>query len=105
MALGRRTPVYLAATLLLGCSEPQKPVTPALPLKQLMEQVVDAAADAVWEPVKTIITEKGTQEIAPQTPEQWDNVRNGAATLMASGDLLMTENYARDRGEWLTFSS
>ena len=99
--LGRAGRVITLTVLpLLGCSEPPKPPPPAMSLKQAMEWVIDPAADAVWEPVKTIITEKGTQEIAPQTQEQWDNVRNGAATLVAAGDLLMSEGYARDRGEW-----
>ena len=93
--------------LLTGCGEPPKPAAPAAPplqpvlsMKQLMEWVIDPAADAVWEPVKTIITEQGTKEIAPQTDEQWEAVRHGAATLHESAHLLTLEGRARDRGEW-----
>ena len=87
---------------LSGCADQPKPpaLQPTLSLKQLMEWVIDPAADAVWESVKTIITEKGTQEIAPQTDEQWEAVRHGAATLHESAHLLTLEGRARDRDEW-----
>jgi hypothetical protein len=97
----------LSIMLLIGCGEPPEPAAPAPPplqpvlsMKQLMEWVIDPAADAVWEPVKTIITEQGTKEIAPQTDEQWEAVRHGAATLHESAHLLTLEGRARDRGEW-----
>ena len=100
-------PITLCIVLLAGCGEPPKPAAPAAPplqpvlsMKQLMEWVIDPAADAVWEPVKTIITEQGTKEIAPQTDEQWEAVRHGAATLHESAHLLTLEGRARDRGEW-----
>src|SRR6267143_1143949 len=100
--------LLLAAALQFGCGEapklpapPASAVRPVLSLKQLMEWVIDPAADAVWDPVKTIITEQGTKEIAPQTQEQWDAVRNGAALLAESSNLLMMETRARDQGEWL----
>ena len=97
-----------AVLFLVGCGEAPKPpappasaVQPVLSLKQLMEWVIDPAADAVWDPVKTIITEQGTKEIAPQTQEEWDAVRNGAAMLIESANLLMMDGRARDQGEWL----
>ena len=99
--------LLLAAALQFGCGEaPKLPAPPAsalrpvLSLKQLMEWVIDPAADAVWDSVKTIITEQGTKEIAPQTDEQWEAVRHGAATLHESAHLLTLEGRARDRGEW-----
>ena len=100
--------ILLAAALQFGCGEaPKLPAPPAgaarpmLSLKQLMEWVIDPAADAVWESVKTIVTEQGTREISPQTQEQWDAVRNGAALLAESSNLLMMETRARDQGEWV----
>ena len=94
----------LCIVLLAGCGEPPKPaappIQPVLSMKQLMEWVIDPAADAVWESVKTIITEQGTKEIAPQTDEQWEAVRHGAATLHESAHLLTLEGRARDRDEW-----
>ena len=96
--------IVLAAALQSGCGDlpapPASAVRPVLSLKQLMEWVIDPAADAVWDSVKTIITEQGTKEIAPQTQEQWDAVRNGAALLVESSNLLMMQTRARDQGEW-----
>ena len=96
--------IVLAAALQSGCGDlpapPASAVRPVLSLKQLMEWVIDPAADAVWDSVKTIITEQGTKEIAPQTQEQWDAVRNGAAMLVESSNLLMMQTRARDQGEW-----
>ena len=95
------------AIFLTGCGVPPPPAPAAAPtravlsLKQLMEWVIDPAADAVWESVKTIITEKGTQEIAPKTDEQWATVRTGAATLVEAGNLLMIEGRAKDSKEWM----
>jgi hypothetical protein len=99
--------ILLAAALQFGCGEaPKLPALPvstlrALSLKQLMEWAIDPAADAVWDSVKTIITEQGTKEIAPQTQEEWDAVRNGAAMLVESANLLTMDGRARDQGEWL----
>jgi len=105
---GQVVAILLAAALQFGCGAAPKPaappasaVRPVLSLKQLMEWVIDPAADAVWDSVKTIITEQGTKEIAPQTQEQWDAVRNGAAMLIESSNLLMTQTRARDQGEWI----
>jgi len=105
---GQVVAILLAAAVQFGCGAAPKPaappasaVRPVLSLKQLMEWVIDPAADAVWESVKTIVTEQGTKEIAPQTQEQWDAVRNGAAMLIESSNLLMMQTRARDQGEWI----
>ena len=98
--------IPLGSVLLCGCNAPlPSPAAPpfhaVVAMKQLMEWVIDPAADVIWDSVKTVMTEKGTQEIAPQTDEQWDAVRNGAATLAESGNLLMIDGRARDGKEWM----
>lgn len=70
-------------------------------MKQLMEWVIDPAADVVWDSVKTIMTMEGTTEIAPKTEEQWAAVRNSAATLVEAGNLLMLDGRARGGQEWM----
>lgn len=92
---------------LFGCSGlPQHssvaPMRPALEVKQLMEWVIDPAADVVWESVKTVMTEESTKEIAPGTQEEWDALRNAAALLTEMGNSLMIEGRARDRAGWMS---
>jgi hypothetical protein len=94
----------LYAASLMGCSQPPPPAAPSynttLTMKQLMEWVIDAAADEVWESVAIIITEKGENHKVPKTDEEWAKVRAGAATLVESGNLLMMQGRARDE-KWL----
>ncbi len=100
----------ISILLLAGCEAPPPPAPPAPPLppytttlavKQVMQWVIDPAADVIWDSVKSVITQKGTQEIAPHTDAEWDNVRNAAATLMEAGNALMIEGRARDNKEWM----
>ena len=97
----------LSLLIVAGCEAPPPPPPPAPPytttltLKQVMEWVIDPAADVIWDSVKTVITEKGTQEIAPKTDADWDKVRDAAATLMEASNALMIEGRARDKKEWM----
>ena len=69
-----------------------------------MASVVEPAADVYWDAVGTIIDEKGTIEIEPQSVEEWDAVRNAAYVVAESGNLLMMPSRAKDAGEWMTLS-
>jgi len=97
----------LALLVITGCEKPPPPPPPPSPfvttlaLKQVMEWVIDPAADVIWDSVKSVITEKGTQEIAPQTQADWDKVRDAAATLIEASNALMIEGRARDKDGWM----
>jgi hypothetical protein len=100
--------IALGTALLFGCSVLQPPASPTAPpfspvvsMKQLMEWVIDPAADVIWDSVGTIYTEAGTKELAPRTEEQWAAVRNSAAIVAESANLLMMEGRARDGREWM----
>ena len=90
-----------------GCSSLPPPAAPAPPftrvveLKQLMECVIDPATDVIWDSTKTIMNAEGTREIAPRTAEEWDAVRNAAATVAEAGNLLMIGGRARDGKQWM----
>ncbi len=100
----------LCALLAAGCSQPPPPAAPAPPynttltLKQLMEYVIDPAVDEVWDSVAIIITDKGENQKAPKTDEDWAKVRNGAATVQEAGNLLMMKGRARDDGKWMAMA-
>src|SRR5215471_19631072 len=113
MATIRRTRSVLSsltAALLLSSCHPAPPPAPAAPaapavkgvlnLKQVMEWVLDPAADVVWDSVKTIYTQAGAKEFKPETDEQWNAVRDAAATLTEAGSMLMAEGRAKGGGEW-----
>jgi len=109
-----------AAALLHGCNSGEAPVGAPAPsagtsaqgasfhtiadTKQLMNWIIDPSADVVWGAVGTIVTEQGTEHIRPKTDEEWTAVRNSAATVAESGNLLMLPGRARDQ-EWMTFAS
>ena len=78
--------VPLGAVMAFGCSPaPGPPFKPVADVQQLMEMMVDPAADLVWDAVGTVITAEGTNDWFPQTDEEWAAVRNSAVVLMESG--------------------
>lgn len=85
--------------LVPACSQPEAPsaasAAPALPIQaqasvqELMDAVVDPAADDIWDAVATTVTRKGTDEHQPRTAEQWQAVRRRVITLVESTNLLV----------------
>lgn len=57
----------------------------------LMLYPIDSHADELWEAVAIVSTATGTEEIHPQTDEEWAALRAKALLLMESGNLLVTE--------------
>ena len=100
----RKAPYLLALVLLSGCrAAPQQappPFKPVADVKQLMQAVIDPAADVVWGAVGSIETKDGVQEIYPKNEAEWLLVRNAAITLAEGGNLLMMDGRAKDRAEW-----
>jgi hypothetical protein len=70
-------------------------------LKQLMNWILDPNADVVWAAVGTIVTAEGEQKFMPETDEEWTKVRNAAATVVESGNLLMMDGRARNADDWM----
>jgi hypothetical protein len=70
-------------------------------MKDLMLNVLDPAADTIWESVGTIMTLEGTFEKAPSTDDEWAGVRAGAIQLAESGNLLMLPSRSSGSEEWI----
>jgi hypothetical protein len=99
--LSRRGRVMLAlavlcATVACSTSEPTPapsadvtPYEPAATVKDLMQSIIDPAADQVWNAVTTVQTATGTVETVPKTDEDWLKVRHGAVGLAEGANLLM----------------
>jgi hypothetical protein len=90
----------IAAAPACGGQQPP-PFKPVADNQQLMEGVIEPAADVVWDSVGTIITSAGEENIRPKTDEEWEAVRNAALTLTESGNLLMMVPRAKDGDEWM----
>jgi hypothetical protein len=69
-----------------------------------MEWILDPAADVIWGSAGTITTLEGEENLAPTTDAQWDLVRNAAALVAESGNLLMLPGRAVDDGDWMELS-
>lgn len=107
-----RMPILLLIIALCSCrsempasSSAPAPAAPQFQevadVKQLMNWIMEPSADLVWESVGTIITEAGEQNLRPETDEQWTAIRNAAAVVAESGNLLLTPARLRDRDEWM----
>jgi len=59
------------------------------PIKTLMNSIVDPSADGIWESVATVSDENGVHKRAPRTPEEWQEVRRHAVTLIEAMNLVM----------------
>jgi hypothetical protein len=88
----------LAAGLVLSavsCSKPAPPPPPELlktaTIKDIMDSMVDPSGDFMFESVQEISDEKGIREKAPQTDEEWEEVRRRVFVLLEAPNLLTME--------------
>jgi len=61
---------------------------PLVSIKELMDGIVDPAADVVFDAVSYNITAAGVEEVAPKTRDDWAEVRRHAALLVEAANLL-----------------
>lgn len=86
--LMRRLPFVSALLFLLfclSCAKPQAEYRPTTTIKDLMNSIVDPAADTIWGSVAII---NGKEKKAPHTNEEWVTVRRSALQLVEAGNLL-----------------
>lgn len=100
------------AALAAGCSgfrgesdAAQTPFKPVADVDQLMDGVIQPAADVYWESVATIVSKAGIEERFPRTDDEWEAVWAGAMTITESGNLLMMAPRAKDNDEWIRLST
>ena len=102
-------------TLLLSlsaCDSAEEQVTtpykPTTEMINLMNWIMDPAADGIWLNSGWEITDQGERELFPTDEEGWQKMVNAAAMVAESGNLLMIpgrENGIDGRGEdWVVYS-
>ncbi len=89
---------------LAACAPESTPFSEVADVKQLMVSVIEPAAEVYWDAVGSIIDLEGVHEFAPQTPEEWEAVRNAAFVIAESGNLLMMGSRVRDQEAWVAMS-
>ena len=82
-----------------GCAQQQSPATatqaataspyqPTATFQEVMDSVVDSAADYVWRAVWTTVDVKGTHDFAPHTDAEWHQLRQRAVMLVEAANLI-----------------
>jgi cytochrome c556 len=59
-------------------------------IQQIMQNLIDPSADALWASVSSTTTASGTQNNQPRTEEDWKAVQRYAVTLVEAPNLLVT---------------
>ena len=72
--------------------------------QQTMNWVLDPHADLIWDSSGFVVTAQGVQNLAPSTDEEWDAVRNAAASIVEAGNLLIMPHHAQGRDAWIGHS-
>ena len=88
-----RISVCVAVVLCTGCKSQEPPKESEYrmtsPIRQIMGSMVMSNADVLWSSVSSNVTDKGIEEKAPKTEEDWKIVRSSAVTIMEASDLIL----------------
>jgi hypothetical protein len=110
-----RSIAFLSATLLAACGGTQPgdqgavqtngpPFSNVVNVQQLMNWIMDPQADVVWAVGGYVITKDGQTQTVPKNDDEWNAIRNAAATVAETGNLLMMQGRARDNGDWMAMA-
>ena len=105
-----RTRLVLVVAVALGAAScgAEAPTGPPFrtdtTVRMLMADMLDPAADLLWDAVGTMIDADGEHHWEPETEEEWLGVKMGALALAESSNLLIMEGRARDQDQWIQLS-
>lgn len=104
-----RSPWLFLPLVLVGCSSDSGTAAAddyelVTDVQGLMLTVLEPAAETYWDAVGAILDSTGVEEFQPETEEEWEQVRHAAYVIAESGNLLMMEGRALDRGAWMAYS-
>ena len=91
---------------LAACQRPA-PAPPAppsfnttIPLRDLMSHVIDPNTDVVWAASGVVVDLQGEHDLSPRTDAAWAKVRDAAAVVAESGNLLLLPGRLRPGKTW-----
>jgi hypothetical protein len=70
-------------------------------IKDVMDHVIDFAADSMWEKQGWDIDKAGEHPLFPTTEAEWTETANHAATLAEAAQVLMLPGRAVDNDRWV----
>jgi len=76
----------------------------SLDMVQLMNLVLEPAADTLWDSAGWIMSDAGTEELYPTTDDGWDFVLAQSAVIVETGNVLALPGRAQDDDAWLVYS-
>src|SRR3984885_10161450 len=74
--------VFTYLAMGVAASPAGEPVRPQDSVQELMNTRIDPAADALWDSVAYIASEKGEVDRRPRSPAEWTAVRQNATALI-----------------------
>lgn len=96
-----RSALSLPAMLALAaCSRPDAGIAlpqqgpafaPVVTVQDVMLNLVDPSADALWQSVETVYSAAGEEKRQPRTPEEWAVVKRHAVTLAEAANVLLID--------------
>ncbi|MGI9249715.1 MAG: hypothetical protein ACR2PR_00720 [Pseudohongiellaceae bacterium] len=76
-----------------------------LDMQQLMALVLEPTSDTLWDSAGWILDiNEGYRELYPTDDEGWEYVRNRAAIIVETGNMLALPSRAVDNDAWLIYS-
>src|SRR5712671_5155003 len=84
--------IFIFLLIVSACVKSKPPESGLLPtatIKDIMDSMVDPSAEFLFESVVMVADENGISEKAPQTDDEWREVRRRAIVLLEAPNLLL----------------
>ena len=97
--------LLFAATLTAQCNrapDGQPPFKPVATVDEVMDAIVIPSSQAIFD---AVVYDNGQLVAAPESDDDWFNLRIHAMGVAEAGNLLMMAPRAKDSAEWMTMAA